>query len=238
MPCSTSSARHWKTIATLISGPFAPIVFLATDAFGVRSALVGAFRAITGFIGDRIDDVVGFFRALPGRIGAFIEGQFRQTMEAWKAIFVAVKNFVGDQVDAVVGFFEKLPGRLLGLVGSIKSAAASIGKGIFDAIVGALKDFGSVVAGILKAPINAVIDAINAIKIPGVSIRIRVLFSKDINFRSATTRGRSRAPHSAGRLWTSCSSGALARSTLPRRCHRRRGVLPSKTEPPRMQGFR
>jgi hypothetical protein len=37
---------HWKTIGLLISGPFAPIVLLATDAFGVRSALEGAFKGM------------------------------------------------------------------------------------------------------------------------------------------------------------------------------------------------
>lgn len=34
---------HWPLIATLLSGPFAPIVAVATNAFGVRSALLGAF---------------------------------------------------------------------------------------------------------------------------------------------------------------------------------------------------
>ena len=36
--------KHWATIAMLISGPFAPLVALATDAFGIRSALVGAVK--------------------------------------------------------------------------------------------------------------------------------------------------------------------------------------------------
>ena len=38
--------QHWPEIATIISGPFAPLVALATNAFGVRSALVGAFGKI------------------------------------------------------------------------------------------------------------------------------------------------------------------------------------------------
>ena len=38
--------NHWPEIATIISGPFAPLVALATNAFGIRSALVGAFGKI------------------------------------------------------------------------------------------------------------------------------------------------------------------------------------------------
>lgn len=37
---------HWPMIATFLSGPFFPIVALATNAFGVRSALTGAFRSM------------------------------------------------------------------------------------------------------------------------------------------------------------------------------------------------
>lgn len=38
--------NNWPIVATLIAGPFAPLVALATDAFGVRSALEGAFKWI------------------------------------------------------------------------------------------------------------------------------------------------------------------------------------------------
>ncbi len=40
--------NNWPEIATLISGPFAPLVLLATDAFGIRSALVDAFTKLPG----------------------------------------------------------------------------------------------------------------------------------------------------------------------------------------------
>ena len=52
---------NWPIIATLISGPFMPLVALATDAFGIRSALVGAFEAIVAGVG-------GAFSGLPGVI--------------------------------------------------------------------------------------------------------------------------------------------------------------------------
>jgi hypothetical protein len=59
---------HWHTIALLISGPFAPLVALATNAFGIRSALVGAFEAVKTKAGAVIDDVHDFFAGLPKRL--------------------------------------------------------------------------------------------------------------------------------------------------------------------------
>ena len=48
---------NWPLIAVLISGPFAPLVALATNAFGIRTALVGAFQ-----------NVLGWMQTLPGQI--------------------------------------------------------------------------------------------------------------------------------------------------------------------------
>jgi len=62
--------KHWPEIATILSGPFAPIVLLATDGFGVRSALMGAMDSVKTYVGDRINDIVGFFTGLPGRVSA------------------------------------------------------------------------------------------------------------------------------------------------------------------------
>lgn len=41
---------NWPAIATIISGPFAPLVALATDAWGIRSGLVKAFTTIKQWV--------------------------------------------------------------------------------------------------------------------------------------------------------------------------------------------
>jgi hypothetical protein len=63
--------KHWPEIAVLVSGPFAPLVALASDAFGVRSALETAFGSAKTFVSGVVDDIVGFFQKLPGRIAGF-----------------------------------------------------------------------------------------------------------------------------------------------------------------------
>jgi hypothetical protein len=67
--------RNWKKIAVFISGPFAPLVLLATDAFGIRSKLTGALSKLLGAakskakaIGRGIRD--GLIGAASGIVGA------------------------------------------------------------------------------------------------------------------------------------------------------------------------
>jgi hypothetical protein len=60
--------EHWPEIATIISGPFAPLVALASDSFGIRSHLETAMDRIKTYIGDRVGDIVTFFTDLPGRL--------------------------------------------------------------------------------------------------------------------------------------------------------------------------
>jgi hypothetical protein len=74
---------HWPEIATLISGPFAPLVALATDAFGIRSAITEAFGAllsmIIGVVGgavtqierliEKIRELFSMAADVPGKIG-------------------------------------------------------------------------------------------------------------------------------------------------------------------------
>lgn len=100
---------HWPEIAVLISGPFAPIVLLATDAFGVRSALTGAFKSVLDFIrglpGEAMEVATGFGKALAdgiasgfgaivdktGDLGGMVINAFRS---AWNsAIQFADDNF-------------------------------------------------------------------------------------------------------------------------------------------------
>lgn len=130
---------HWKTIAVLISGPFAPIVLLATDAFGIRSALVGAFRAVRDFIGDRIDDIVDFFTKLPGRLFATLADLGSTALAPFKAAFLAAKAFVGEKVDQLVRFFVDLPGRIADTLGDLGSRAIAPLRALFARVSDAVE---------------------------------------------------------------------------------------------------
>lgn len=84
---------HWPEVAVLISGPFAPIVLLATDAFGVRSALVGAF-----------------------------EGALQSIKELAGTAWTAAKN-VGDGIkDGIVDGIKGIAGSVVEIASSIQDA--------------------------------------------------------------------------------------------------------------------
>lgn len=80
---------NWKTIAVLISGPFAPLVALATNAFGIRSALINAFQTT-------LSKVKGIWSGLTGAISAIGTAVYNAA--------VAVGNkIVNGAVDGIKG---------------------------------------------------------------------------------------------------------------------------------------
>lgn len=145
-------SANWPIIATIISGPFAPLVALATNAFGIRDKLEAAMTAIKTFVGARIDDVVGFFSALPGRALAAVAG-IGNTLNAG---LQNMKSFASGVVSDVVGFFTGLPGKIL-------TAATSVGTSFVSGLTSGLSALGGALRKAIVEPIDAVLSAWNSI---------------------------------------------------------------------------
>lgn len=92
---------HWKEIAVLISGPFLPLVILATDAFGIRSALV-----------EGLGSVIGFFRALPGNIISAV-GSLKNLL--WKAGGDVIKGLI-DGIKSMIPNLSDILGQITGMI--------------------------------------------------------------------------------------------------------------------------
>lgn len=88
---------NWPLLAAIISGPFAPLVLLATDAFGIRSALVGAFTGL-------ISDIIGFAR---------------DAVDAGKAIGSAIKDGI---VQGLGGIVDKAQDIAASIINALKAA--------------------------------------------------------------------------------------------------------------------
>lgn len=118
---------NWPEIAVLISGPFAPLVLLATDAFGVRSAITEAFTAILDWL-----------RGLPDWF-----------MSAGEAIGNGLKN-------GIMGAIRSIPGEAAGILGSIPGVGTGLGiaGSVGDALG---FDTGGIVPGPIGAPRLAVV---------------------------------------------------------------------------------
>jgi phage-related protein len=96
---------NWKTIAILISGPFAPVVILATNAFGVRSALEGAIK-----------DIVGFFKALPSQLLNALGDVSTLLYNAGTSIIQGLENGIKAKLNDV----KNVVGGIAGTISSLK----------------------------------------------------------------------------------------------------------------------
>lgn len=97
---------HWKAILFIFSNPL-----------GLILVLVWKFRSqILSFLGTMVQKVLGFFAALPGRIGfilGFIIGRIiRFAFQVIKWLLIAGR----DGFMAIVHFFMALPGRIWNLL--------------------------------------------------------------------------------------------------------------------------
>lgn len=99
--------NNWKTIGTLILLPFAPIILIATDAFGIRSKSIEGFNAIVDWMGDTWTTIKDK-----------VTSPFDDLLESAKGAF-GLKS-------AIIGAFEAIPGAistalsgLMGIVGAI-----------------------------------------------------------------------------------------------------------------------
>lgn len=93
---------HWPEIVMFISGPFAPIVALATNAFGVRSALIGAFK-----------DVWNFAKGLWNDLGAVWGAAWNG---AWDLVKGAIDLMIGG-INMLIGAWDSLHFHFGGIMG-------------------------------------------------------------------------------------------------------------------------
>lgn len=157
---------QWKTIAVLISGPFAPIVLLATDAFGIRSALIGAFKAIRNAITDAIRGAVAVVSNAADRVGAAAK-------RIGRAITDGILEGLGN-IGALI--WAKLKGALGGVVGKVtgllgihspSKVFAEIGKSIGEGLVQGIERSMKGVDKMLTRDLVANIKATAKIESPG-----------------------------------------------------------------------
>jgi hypothetical protein len=111
---------NWPVIAVLVSGPFAPLVALATDAFGVRSALVGAFHSVLASAENTWGNVADAVSGAMNRVRNVVTNVWNVI----KAIIAAAEKVIAAEVGGIVADFQAV----VGVLQTVESAAqAAVG---------------------------------------------------------------------------------------------------------------
>lgn len=145
---------NWPIIATIISGPFAPLVALATNAFGIRSALTGAFGAILSMVQNQMSNVIGAIKSLwdDARSAGVTLGQ-----NIWNGIsngIAKVGQLAGD-------LGAKVSSAISSVAGSAASWAFNIGQSIVNGIISGLGGLLSAVKSKVESSLRGALDAVN-----------------------------------------------------------------------------
>jgi hypothetical protein len=192
---------NWRIIATVISGPFAPLVALATDAFGIRSALTRALGGISSTalaIGNAVRNGVtrgitgvgSFVSSTISGIGRLLSSAVASLGNTAARIGYAIRAGVARGINGIGSFVSStlagLGSLVTGYITRLGNAAYSLGRGIYNGLGRGLSGLATLAWGLIKAVPNALFRALNAIRIPAVSITIPVPFAPDISFRTPT----------------------------------------------------
>lgn len=125
---------HWREIAAILSGPFFPLVALATDAFGIRSALIGS-----------VDDILGFFSEHWPEIATILSGPFAPL------VILATDSF---------GLRSKLEGAITGMITFVEGAIDTGIHFVEDTFIGGINVIETAVTGFVNWVTTAVTDVV------------------------------------------------------------------------------
>ena len=116
--------EHWKLILEILTGPIGWILALwehfhtqITAIFtAVIDFIVSIWKKVSSTAMSVINDVVGFFTALPGRIVAGL-GNIVHTI--WSTLLSSASWISTNVLNPVISYFSQLPGRLASGLGNI-----------------------------------------------------------------------------------------------------------------------
>ena len=143
-------------VVTLIAGLIAAIVTLWTTNEGFRNTVINVWNAFKETVGNAItavggfiDNLISWFQALPGRIGAFLSNVI-SNVQNWASNMVSRASAAGSSfVNGVVSFISGLPSAVWNwlssaltnawnFAGQLAQAGANAASGLVSNIIGTI----------------------------------------------------------------------------------------------------
>lgn len=150
------NANPIMLVVTLLAGLIATIVTLWNTNEGFRNAVINVWNAFKDMVGNAITSVGGFidnliswFQALPGRIGAFLSNVI-SNVQNWASNMVSRASAAGSNfVNGVVSFISGLPSAVWNwlssaltnawnFAGQLAQAGANAASGLVNNIIGTI----------------------------------------------------------------------------------------------------
>lgn len=151
------NANPIMLVATLLAGLIATIVTLWNTNEGFRNAVISVWNAFKDTVGNAIkavggfiDNLISWFQALPGRIGAFLGGVI-SNVQNWASNMVSRASEAGSRfVNGVVSFISRLPSAVWNwlssalnnawnFAGQLAKAGANAASGLVNNIIGRIR---------------------------------------------------------------------------------------------------
>lgn len=198
------NANPIMLVVTLLAGLVATIITLWNTNEGFRNAVINVWNAFKDTVGNVITSVGGFidnliswFQALPGRIGAFLS-EVIGNVQNWASNMVSRASEAGSNfVSRVVSFISGLPSavwnwlssalnRAWNFAGQLAQAGANAASGLVNSIVGRISSLPSqlyswgadMVQGIAKGIRSAIHHVTSAVSSVANKIKSFLHFSR------------------------------------------------------------
>ena len=198
------NANPIMLVATLLAGLTATIITLWNTNEGFRNIVISVWTAFKETVGNVITSVGGFignliswFQALPGRIGAFL-GEVIGNVQNWASNMVSRASEAGSNfVGRVVSFISGLPSavwnwlssalnNVWNFAGQLAQAGANAASGLVNNIIGRIRSLPSqlynwgvdMVRGIANGIRNAIGYVTNAVSSVANKIKSFLHFSR------------------------------------------------------------
>jgi phage-related protein len=194
---------NWPEIATLISGPFAPLVLLATDAFGIRSALKKAINGIITWIKGKFTEILNTGKAFGDKLkSGVVSGVTGIANAAWdllKGIGSRIAEKLGDVkkwgtnigsgikssiISGITGVagevwevLKNIGAKIVEKASAIAGWGGDLGKKLKSGAIEALKGIADAIVTAVRSAINALIDRVNS----ALEFKINIRGAPDIH---------------------------------------------------------
>jgi phage-related protein len=161
-------SSNWPIIATIIAGPFAPLVALATNAFGIRDKLLEAFDAILAFTatvwGEIKTVITTIWDATSAAVMGIVNALALALSTAWNGIKSALAAIVEATKTVIITTWEAIKTGVATVVDAIATVVSTEWNGIkttVSTIVHAIETIVTATWGAIKITVT---NEVNGLK--------------------------------------------------------------------------